>query len=828
MARTGLPRSATLAVIAGAVVLAASPPPSVSAEPRAADTVLVKVDPDGATVAKRSVREALGVAPRDVTMTRSGWRAYRVETPMTEDEARAALDGLPAAERIEIDRRVAPLAVPDDTLWPEMWGLHDIQASDAWDARGAAEPVVVAVIDTGTQTTHPDLAENIWTNPGEIAGNGIDDDANGYVDDVNGWDFKNDDNSLFDDASKDDHGTHVSGTIAAVRNNTLGVAGVTENAVIMPLKFIEDFGSTSAGIEAIEYAVDNGADVINASFGSGYSQAMCDAVASATAAGVVVVSAAGNDGIDIDADTDSPASCAALGNVTVAALDDAAGLASFSNFGAARVDLGAPGAIRPDESDPGIGIWSTVPPNGYATYQGTSMAAPHVAGAAALLLGLESTLTPAQVEARLRDTGVATASLDGVTVSGNRLNLLNLVASTPADTGRPGAPKPLQPGAGTIAGNRDVTFEWAAPTAVGAGLTGYRIALDGVTAATVAGTTTSVTLAVPDGVHSWTVSAVGAAGETTAPARAIQIDATPPAPFTLSVMGAASDPRPTVTWTATDAGTGVMSQDVTLDGAPVGGGGAELSRWQPEANLAPGSHTVSVSVTDGAGNMRVAAASFTITAPADTVAPSPAPTPVEPVPLASAVRAAPGAALIRVRPSGVSRRLLVQAYAGPRGRAVRALSRTVTLRAGASRLRVALDIGALDARGTLRVRWRRIGGPWHSRVVPPRARRSASLAADRRAGRAGVRRARGGLSVPVVAASRAWHVRVEVEQRVAGRRRVVLRRTIRQARGVRRVRVAVPRSLLRRPGAMRLRLRTGRATRTHRRAVPLRVRRSVS
>ena len=245
---------------------------------------------------------------------------------------------------------------PNDTDFQELWGLHntgqsvngtsgtadaDIDATEAWDITTGSSDVVVAVIDSGVDYNHQDLSTNIWTNPGEIAGNSIDDDSNGFVDDTRGWDFVNDDNDPID---SNDHGTHVAGTIAAVGNNSTGVTGVCWAAKIMVLRFLDAFGSgdTANAISAIEYANAKGAHVINNSWGGGgFSQALKDAIDASSA---VVVCSAGNDGTDNDGTTpDYPASYTSSNIIAVAATDQDDDLASFSNYGATSVDVAAPG-----------------------------------------------------------------------------------------------------------------------------------------------------------------------------------------------------------------------------------------------------------------------------------------------------------------------------------------------------------------------------------------------------------------------------------------------------------------------------------------------------
>ncbi len=324
---------------------------------------------------------------------------------------------------------VTAAAIPNDPRFPELYGLNntgqtggtpdaDIDAPEAWDQQTGTD-VVVAVIDTGLDYNHEDIVGNVWTNPGEIPGNGIDDDNNGYIDDVRGWDFVNGDNDPFDD---NDHGTHVSGTIAAVGNNGIGVAGVNWSARIMPLKFLNARGSgtTADAISALDYAVMMGARISNNSWGGGaFSQALYDAIAAAQAAGHLFVAAAGNDGVDTDVTPSYPASYDLDNIVSVAATDDNDALASFSNFGAVTVDLGAPG----------VSILSTTPANTYSSFSGTSMATPHVSGVAALLLAEDPALDVVSLKQAILDSVDPIAALAGITVTGGRLNAANALAS---------------------------------------------------------------------------------------------------------------------------------------------------------------------------------------------------------------------------------------------------------------------------------------------------------------------------------------------------------------------------------------------------------------
>lgn len=304
----------------------------------------------------------------------------------------------------EEDRAISVSYVPNDPdysssgswgqSYDDLYGLKSIGTAAAWDTtRGLG--VIVAVIDTGVDYTHPDISANIWTNGGEIPGNGIDDDHNGFVDDVRGWDFVGpvaaspvEDN---DPADVYGHGTHVAGTIAATGDNHEGVVGVAWQSKLMIVRGLDNTGNgyDSDLARAIVYAVDNGADVINASWGgSGFSQTETDAVAYAHAHGVVFVAAAGNSAAN--AADFSPASVQEA--ITVSAIDADDTLASFSNFGN-KIDVTAPG----------VDILSLeAGTSGYVRMRGTSMAAPHVSGVAALIIAQHPDYTNEQVRQVLR------------------------------------------------------------------------------------------------------------------------------------------------------------------------------------------------------------------------------------------------------------------------------------------------------------------------------------------------------------------------------------------------------------------------------------------
>ncbi len=327
--------------------------------------------------------------------------------------------------------------VPNDPSFSSLWGMNSIGAPSAWNVTAGSAAVTVADIDTGVDWSHPDLSAQIWVNPGEnCAGcrtDGVDNDHNGYVDDWRGWDFANGDNNPMDDHG---HGTHVAGTIGAVGNNGVGVAGVNWNVQIMPVKFLnaQGSGTTADAVSAVLYAAQNGADVMNNSWAGGdYSQALADAITVADQHNSLFVAAAGNDGSDNDADPTYPASYDLPNVVAVAATDSSDDLAYFSNYGAQSVDLGAPG----------VNIYSTWPGGGYQYLSGTSMATPHVAGAAALAKAEFPAATAVGLKALLLGSADADPALSGVTTAGGRLNVGTAVScsSSPQvwlDSPRPG------------------------------------------------------------------------------------------------------------------------------------------------------------------------------------------------------------------------------------------------------------------------------------------------------------------------------------------------------------------------------------------------------
>lgn len=310
---------------------------------------------------------------------------------------------------------------PNDYNAPVMWGLENIEAPGAWTISQGSTDVVVAVIDSGMEATHPDLAPNLWTNPGEIAGNSVDDDGNGFVDDVHGWNFAANNAAIIDN---DGHGTHVSGTIGATGNNGQGATGVNWRVRLLPLRCGDGTFPDSALLNALRYVTAlraRGIPVVavNASFGGGgFSGTFRTEVANAGTAGILFVAAAGNDGTNNDTTPQYPASYDLDTIIAVASINQASGLSAFSDFGATSVDLGAPGT----------GIYSTLRNGTFGFNSGTSMAAPHVTGAVALVAAANPGLTAGQLRTRILQTVDPIPALAGRVATGGKLNLRRAVS----------------------------------------------------------------------------------------------------------------------------------------------------------------------------------------------------------------------------------------------------------------------------------------------------------------------------------------------------------------------------------------------------------------
>lgn len=428
---------------------------------------------DGATAAAREVARGL-VQGRQIEAIHTRAMMHHatgvlervtIGRGMGVEQAIAAISRRPDVLFAEPNWRLSPVAVSDDPAYAttgQLWGMYGddqptaigppgttnqfgSQAEKAWDAGiVGSKSVVVGIVDEGFQVDHPDLAANVWVNPFDAL-DGIDNDGNGYVDDVNGWDFYSNDKTVYDGAA-DDHGTHVAGTIGGVGGNGAGVAGVSWNVTMISTKFLGPNGGTLANaVKALDYLTDlkkrHGINIVasnNSWGGGGYSSALHSAIIRGANAGILFVAASGNGGSDGLGDSNDslanyPSNYSTLQGTTttkaasyeavvaVAALNADGSLASYSNYGSTTVDIAAPGT----------GIYSTLPGGGYGTASGTSMATPHVTGAAALYAAAHPAASAKQVRDAILSTARPTTSLAGRAATGGRLDVGALVQKAP-------------------------------------------------------------------------------------------------------------------------------------------------------------------------------------------------------------------------------------------------------------------------------------------------------------------------------------------------------------------------------------------------------------
>lgn len=408
--------------------------------------LLVKFKPGVSQAAKNKLLSRINATVAEKILTKTMQRfndkegVLLLHTPLAALEARSKITS-EEVEFAEPNYIYQHDAVSNDTYYANgsLWGVlgnglsptnqYGSQANEAWANNHTGSATVhVGVIDEGAMFNHADLAGQIWTNPYDRV-DGIDNDGNGYIDDIHGWDFDKNNNTTFD-GSEDDHGTHVSGTIGAKGGNGAGIAGVNWNITIITVKFLGRRGGTTANaIKAVDYITDlktrHGLLIPatnNSWGGGGFSQALSSAIERANTANILFIAAAGNGGNDGVGDNNNttphyPANYSNANIISVASITSSGAKSGFSNYGSTTVDIGAPGSS----------IISTVPAknlsSAYASYSGTSMATPHVTGGAALYAASNPGASAAAIKLAIFNSAVATNSLTGRCVTGGRLNI---------------------------------------------------------------------------------------------------------------------------------------------------------------------------------------------------------------------------------------------------------------------------------------------------------------------------------------------------------------------------------------------------------------------
>lgn len=426
----------TAAPVGPAAATRMSPPAHMPGE------LLVGFQPDASASDRQRLRALVGAELLETVTTEAMRQAsygevelFRLPAGASALNASALLSRQPLVRFAEPNWIYSHDAVSNDPYYTggSLWGMYGnattpansfgSQAGEAWaNNHTGSSSVIVAVIDEGVQHTHQDLSANIWSNPHDPA-DGIDNDGNGYVDDVRGWDFAGGNNTTYD-STQDDHGTHVAGTIGARGGNGVGVAGVVWNVKIISCKFLSGSGGTTANaIRAVDYVTDlktrHGLNIVatnNSWGGGGFSQGLFDAIARSNNANIVFCAAAGNNGTNNDSTANYPSNYTNPNIIAVASITSTGARSSFSNYGATTVDIGAPGSS----------IFSTLPNNAgtkYGSYSGTSMATPHVTGACALYAASNPGATAAQIKSAILGSAIPTASLSGACVTGGRLDV---------------------------------------------------------------------------------------------------------------------------------------------------------------------------------------------------------------------------------------------------------------------------------------------------------------------------------------------------------------------------------------------------------------------
>lgn len=366
-------------------------------------------------------------------------RTFQVVKIANDAEMGKAIEALKGNSAVEIAEpnyiyQAFDAGLPNDTDFGKLWGMKNTGQADKSGQVGTpgsdinvvplwqkgfvgSKNIVVAIIDTGVDWNHPDLMPNLYTNSAEIDGDGKDNDGNGFVDDIRGWNFASNNKNSTDDNG---HGSHCAGTIGGAGNNGMGVAGVNWDVTIMPIKFLsaDGSGSLKGAVESINYATKMKVNVMSNSWGGGgYSESMKVAIEKARDAGILFVAAAGNESNDNDAAPTYPATYQVENVLSVAATDNKDQIASFSNYGKGKVHVAAPG----------VRIYSSVKGGGYDTFSGTSMACPHVAGISALMLSIHPEWTFTELKDRLIRTSDPVSGLKRKVLAKGRVNAFNAV-----------------------------------------------------------------------------------------------------------------------------------------------------------------------------------------------------------------------------------------------------------------------------------------------------------------------------------------------------------------------------------------------------------------
>ncbi|MBA3634502.1 MAG: S8 family serine peptidase [Acidobacteria bacterium] len=423
--------------------------------------LLVKYKNGTASAAAFATNDQIGAAVVE-EFPELGWQRIKLPAYLSVNQALLLYKSSAEVEQAQPNFYYHLLATPSDPQFGSMYGMQKISAPLAWDLSVGSSSLVVADIDTGLRYTHEDLAANAWRNPGEINGNGIDDDGNGFADDYYGYDFFYNDSDPIDDAGG--HGTHTAGTIGAVGNNGLGVVGVNWNVKIMAIKIYSPSGTDTTStmlINAYNYVrmmKNRGVNirVTNNSYGGcseacGYDQATKDAIDALGNAGILNVFAAGNAGKNNETTPFYPASYTSPGILAVASSTSTDTLSGFSNYGAISVDVAAPGS----------GILSTFNSSNssYITFSGTSMATPHATGAAALLSSYNPNLSPASLKATLMNTVDPLTQFNGIVKTGGRINVARALQNQTVCTFNP-----VSTSQSAAAGGGSFSVSVAAPT----------------------------------------------------------------------------------------------------------------------------------------------------------------------------------------------------------------------------------------------------------------------------------------------------------------------------------------------------------------------------